>query len=358
MLFAIVGAAGNAILFIFSLIGLVIMTVYALAWAGHCYLVVVQGTAAGSDRVGWPDEPIFDWIVRGLFPTSLVVVLLGGAAILARALGPSFLPNQPELRFLLLAVPMVWLLFPVAMLSSLASNAGFSIFSFRLLWRLVQLGPALPLFYLVTAVLVPAAAALLSVGLLTRAWYVLPIAVVFAGAVLLLHARFLGRIGWMLSQLDFRSRKKAPRQKDQEDESPRPLHVNDPWAEPEPNPLLAPEPAPGGYRVVEIEEETPLPKTAKPADPYERDDQPYALADEPLPEKPAPEMPPVDEESVKRELRLRERIPEDPPPARPLLDGLWTFPFYESTLKAWFWLGLSGLAMGVFARAALAFWPW
>ena len=43
MLFAIVGTAGNAILFVCSLVAVTVLAVYTFAFAAHCYLVVVKG---------------------------------------------------------------------------------------------------------------------------------------------------------------------------------------------------------------------------------------------------------------------------------------------------------------------------
>ena len=46
--------------------------------------------------------------------------------------------------------------------------------------------------------------------------------------------------------------------------------------------------------------------------------------------------------------------PEPPPdPAIPLFSGVYTFPWYLSTLKAWIWLTLGGLAIGVGVQTTL-----
>ena len=48
-----------------------------------------------------------------------------------------------------------------------------------------------------------------------------------------------------------------------------------------------------------------------------------------------------------------------PAPATPqLFTGVYTFPWYLSTLKAWFWLTLGGLAIGLGLHATLNYWPW
>ena len=44
-------------------------------------------------------------------------------------------------------------------------------------------------------------------------------------------------------------------------------------------------------------------------------------------------------------------------PAHPLLEGVYTFPWYARSLKAWVFLTLGGLGMGVMALALIALWP-
>ena len=47
---------------------------------------------------------------------------------------------------------------------------------------------------------------------------------------------------------------------------------------------------------------------------------------------------------VEREIELRTRTPPNPPPRLPFFSGVWTFPGYESSQRAWLWLALCGLA--------------
>src|SRR5437868_6981713 len=86
MLFANVGAAGNVILFVCSLVLCVIVLTYTLAFALRSYLIAVQGTTAGIDKVEWPDEPVLDWLIASI-PTVLMMLLwLIPPGLLSRAM--------------------------------------------------------------------------------------------------------------------------------------------------------------------------------------------------------------------------------------------------------------------------------
>jgi hypothetical protein len=57
------------------------------------------------------------------------------------------------------------------------------------------------------------------------------------------------------------------------------------------------------------------------------------------------------------EKRLLQPRKPEPVPALPLFSGVFTFPFYESSLGALTALAVGGLALGICARGMLAFWP-
>ena len=227
------------------------------------------------------------------------------------------------------------------------------------------------LFYLITGVLLAAASVCTYVGLFTPGWYVLPIAAVVGSSVLLIHARLLGRIAWLMGQLDDRPRpqKKAPTSSGKR---PKPalaragrrkkaVSSHDPWAQPEEDAAeqepSGEEPPVPGYKVVEIEEKEQRPPRPSYIEP---EPDPYTLA-EPQPE---PEPPPLEPSilerekvHIEREIKLRERVPPNPPPAFPLFSGVFTFPGYPTSLKAWLWLILGGLATGAVGRVVISLFP-
>jgi hypothetical protein len=372
MLFAFVGSAGQAIFFVLSLVAWTIVAGYTFAYAAHCYLVVAQGTSTGLDRVEWADDPILDWLPEALYVGGVVLIWLVPAGLLWRGLGADFLPNEPALRFLLLAVPGLWLLFPIGLLSSLASSSRWVPLSPRVLGRLFRLFPWMLLFYLITGVLFAAASACAYVGMFTPGWYVLPLAALIGSSALLIHARLVGRIGWLMGQLDNkpRSEKKASAGSPKRPKAAlaragrrkRAISSQDPWAAPEeeaPEEGLAREEEPPmpGYKEVEVEEKEERPPRPSYVDP---EPDPYALA-EPQPEAEPPSLEPSilerEKAHIEREIKLRERIPPNPPPAFPLFSGVFTFPGYPTSLKAWFWLILGGLATGAVGRVVISLFP-
>ncbi|MFO0841488.1 MAG: hypothetical protein U0797_03675 [Gemmataceae bacterium] len=301
---------------------------------------------AGLDEVKWPDEPMFDWLVQAAGFLGLVAVWLAPVGLLWRALGQAWLPDQPALRFFLMAGPALWLFFPLTLLSSMVSASRWQVLNGRMLGGLLRLSPSLLIFYPVTAALLAAAGALGYLGLFSPAWYALPLAAAFGAAALLIHARLVGRLGWQLQQLRApRSRpakaKRKPKQKS------RAAISQDPWAAEEEGEEDVP--AAPGYRVVEV----PEPKAPRPhyMDP---EPEPYTMADTPAAAETAEEPRlQLNQEAVEREIELRTRTPPNPPPEYPMFSGVWTFPFYQTTMSAWVLLAVFSAATAAASRALL-----
>jgi hypothetical protein len=356
MLFAYVGEAGNAILFVVTLLGWTLLAGYTLALSAHCYFVVVQGTVAGLDRVQWPDEPVYDWLLQALNLLGLAAIWLVPVGFLSKALAPHLLPGDPALRFLLLSGPGMWLFFPVTLLSSMGSVSRWQILNGRVIAGLFTLAPQVFLFYVLSAGVMAAAAALAYFGLFTAAWFALPIAAVLGSAAWLIHARLLGRVGWLLQERFNHAARTVRKQASRPSEKKRPrkaraVAVQDPWAVPDEDEKPAP-PAKPGYRVVEV----PPKKAPRPAymDP---EPEPYILADEPEPVAPQAPRLELNQAQVEREIELRTRKPPNPPPDYPLFSGVWTFPGYDTTQKAWVWLAFWGGATGFVTRGLIVLFP-
>jgi hypothetical protein len=361
--FAFVAEAGNAILFVSFGAALVVVGTYSLGFAAHCYMVVVEGTAAGIDRIDWPDDPITDWLPRALWLVVLALVWLALAGVIDRILARAGVEAPPGVRFFALAAGGLWLCFPISLLSALAAASRWIILSPRVLFRLPRILPSVLIFYLVTALLVGLVGLGLYVGLMTRAWVVLPLACVLGGAVLLIHARLVGRLAWLLHRLEHgrtaaKSAKPAKRKatatpRKKRNRPPRAVSVSDPWAAPEPEAEEPPpEPSLPVYRVAEEPAEE-----ARPA-PLLDDPEPYPVSDEPAPtaDKPPPHRTALEENKVQRELELRTRREPAPPPS-PMFSGVYSFPVYSTTHRHWFWLTVWALATVLLLRAALAFLP-
>src|SRR5262249_31045909 len=87
---------------------------------------------------------------------------------------------------------------------------------------------------------------------------------------------------------------------------------------------------------------------------------PWAIPEEePRPKKKkkkAAPQPPTDG-ALAQEIRMRERAPLNPDPTFPLFSGVYTFPWYERSLRAWFMLSLGATAVGAGLKGVLALWP-
>jgi hypothetical protein len=352
-----VGNFGNAILFVSFGVAFIVVAAYSLALAARSYLVVVEGTAAGLDRVEWPDELILDWLMGSLWPIGLTVIWLALAFVIERILTRAGVEDPYQVRWFLLLGGALWLCFPISLLSGLTSSP-WAIVSPRLLARLVRLLPALLVFYAASGLLLALLGLLLYGGLMTRWWVLLLVAAILGSAILLIHARLVGRLAWLIDQLD---RKPAPARRKaapgkparKRPRPPRAVSVNDPWAmppadEPEPEPEIS-QPTYGL-----AEEQAPAPPLFDIPDPA-----PYSVAGtEDVPrDKPSPRHTRLEEHAVQREIELRERAPTNPPPASPLFSGVYSFPGYATSQKAWFWLALWGLATLALFRAMLFFLP-
>jgi hypothetical protein len=128
--------------------------------------------------------------------------------------------------------------------------------------------------------------------------------------------------------------------------------VIDPWAVPEEEDLPEGKEEGMGYRLIEPVEK-PRPARAAYLDP---EPDPYEVAnsvDEPQVRACHIEL---EQSQIDREVELRTRK-IDPPPAFPLFSGVYSFPAYQTTLKALVWLSCWGLFTGGLLRWVLSYAP-
>jgi hypothetical protein len=352
MLLAQVAQAGQAILFIFALVGVAIVACYTLGYAGVSLLNVMQETAAGAEELAWPDEPLPDKAGRAFYFGTLLVVVLIPVGILTRALREDLFPDDRALRFLVLALPGLWLLLPIALLSSLSAANRWLVFRPVILARLLRLFPSTVAFYLTSAGLA---------ALTGFAWYkalssdyglyVLPVAAVLSGWLWLLYSRLLGRLAFLIGQLGplaaGSEREEAPTPIDRPRKRKKtPTSSRDPWAAPKGSDAeVDPRPVIAEGEVVE----------------------PYLLGNQEKPVYPdadllAGKVPESSEDKAERLERKRRRLP----PSRTvpageglstLFRGLATFPGQGKTLGVLVYLTFSFLALGGGVMALVALYP-
>jgi hypothetical protein len=365
-----VGAAGQAIIFVSATVAQLIVTVYFLAYAAHAFLVVFEETAAGNQEVAWSRDPVFDWLWKLFYLGGMFLVSLVAAAVLLLFLLPLLLRWLPPLGFALLLPALTNLLFPFFLLSSLASDSLFQIVRTQIVGGLLRHIISLLIVFVVTTALAAGWGALAYLTFVADRSVLLPVMAVVGPAVLLIHARLLGRLAWLVShhEPDRPKRKKKKH-------AVKGSKTYDPWAIPEPSEEPATE---------EEDRETGRQGDKETEEEKEAEVESYGLKEEELPprsapipldgEEPiglAPEPPAatapgeekekwgpseaVAEKTFKKRLaQPREPIP---PPAHPLLDGVYTIPLQAGLLVPWVYLTLGVLVMGMLLRLQISTWP-
>lgn len=376
-----VGAAGSTILFVMALVASIMVGICLVSYAAHCFLVVIDSTAAGMDEIPWPDEPFLDWLWKPPFLLGLIAIwsiVIGGPLLL---FAPALMDTWTGLAGVLFVA--VWIFFPVSLYSSLSAHSVLHFLYWPLLRRLARRIPELILIYVLTAPLLAAGLLLFRQAVKGEVWWLI-LADVLLPAMLLLYARLLGRLGWLLA---FRTHLKSKQRRAESAFKKLKIEVNDPWSFSEDEaPLEMPgaseRPTPGepsaeekesyskhagepyGVMTDEQARQSWDPKRADvprdegyglaPGTPAEKghDHGPKAempsqgYSPDPLPNERPPERPP---EPVPREEQLR-RESVSPPPKYVFWSGVLSFPFYPRCTAPWLALSFWGLLELLFLR--------
>jgi hypothetical protein len=183
------GGLGTLLMPVLSMLAAV-MFLLTFSFIAPCFLASVQDTADGFDEVQESTMPEWDqWFFSFLSVLSVWVLsgALGCPLTLIEPIGP-------------VAIPLSSLvLFPVLLLSAMECESFLLPFSRPVLASLVRAWPAWIVFYLVSTVVLAGwfVVTRLTIGLAPYLT-VLVLAPAF-GAVVLIYARLLGRLGWRIS---------------------------------------------------------------------------------------------------------------------------------------------------------------
>jgi hypothetical protein len=347
------GAFAAALIFYMLMIAEIMLGLFVVCYACHTFLTVLQDTAAGNDEATWPDEPLQDWMPRGAYLLGLIAVILAPVGFLRVVLRSNGVTENLLLPLLATGGILLWLAFPVCILSSLSGTSRLFILRAQVLGQLLRIPGAVVILYLVSAVLFAGLLALGYLTLLDGWFYLLPVTAVALTAGLMVYGRLLGRIAWLVSEL-------KPAQRTAR-EQPRTMQAvrseaHDPWADP----------ARKRKRKKRKIEKTP--SIHLPVDGYNlADEPPTAPASEPpldgcpavgveaFDVQDAPNQSPTKgnerptpwTDKVERELAFPSQLP--PPPERPMLSGVYSFPWYPSSRRVLVILSAGFFFMGVLA---------
>jgi hypothetical protein len=340
MLLGFVGNAGNAIMFVSLLVGEAIIGLWVLMYAAHCFLVVVEDTSAGNDAVYWPDEPLTDYFWKLFYLAWLGAIWLIVPWLVLRLAAPTFLTDHLG-ESAMLAGAALWLLFPIGLLSSLGASSVWIVFRPGVPIRMVRRIVPVAGIYGISAALLAGCSALVYFALEGAEPWLVPVAALAASVTLLIYARLMGRLAWLLQPPEPREPKGAKRPRQTADGEPA---RRSPALDQTPSPYVVDQPAEG----------------SEPVDGYglKSEDQPALPRSVPIFEEEAEESEEQTGPSLARIEAARERraIDAPPPPRWPLLSGIYTFPWYLTSLKAWIALSLGFLLITAGGRALLHWW--
>jgi hypothetical protein len=391
------GAGFEVLVFLVLTVVQALLSLLVLSYTGHSFLDIFIDTAAGSDEVHWSRDPFQDWIFRFFYLVWLVAVWAAPAALVLKFL------DLPRLIHFLCLFGVLWLVFPVTLLSSLSASSSLVLLRGVIVGLLLKHPAALFRFYASSGLVLAVCGGLAYAGVLSE-YSILLIPAAAAGAIgIFVYGRLLGRLAWLTSLRT--GSKKKPADPPRPEEAER-IVTFDPWHVPEKKKPAAPEPAkPSPPRQKSLpKKHTPRKPAARAYDPWAKPPEetarpaakpsaiPVADPEDPLgpaqgtyelmamdapvpptqqeridpdvegygvsaPDEIAQAPAPVTPEIAKEEEQLA--APRKPPrlPPRPFLDGVYSFPFYPTSAGAVGIVALGLLAVGSLLRLQIAFFP-
>jgi hypothetical protein len=342
----------------FLLLGLVntALCLWLLGYAASWFLYVLSETGSGKNEfpVPWPSESFLERFQNG---GQLGIVLVIFFAPAAYELGGFELSLQAKLRLLvrlLLGGSALWLLVPMVLLSWMGDSSRSVFFRWALvLRRLRQRHRIWLVFYAYTAPLLLGGALLAYLSVfgwkdLEKAatktgppwlasvvgiwsWVFVPaVAAGVGAAALLIYARLVGRLAWLMDLDDVTEEEPVPEPKPQSISVAAVHDTLEPASSPEP-PSAAASADAGTYAL--LEGPTAVVETVT-----------EAVSEPEVGPEPVP--PPAIEE------------PAGPPPPRRLwVRGIYRYPWYRQSLKAWLVLSLGSLALIALLRLQMSLLP-
>jgi len=303
---------------------------------------------------------------------GLVAICIVPAGFILR-LRPGFAwAGSPLLTFFVTAAIILWLLFPIELLSALSALSPWTVFRLTVLRFFARRIGATVIFYTASALLAAGAFGLLYLTFTRASWLVTLTAPFALSAAFLIYGRLLGRMAYLFDQLPVRRRRRIRRKS---------APAEDPWAAPgtgssrkratKRDPVARYEVASNETNPAALERQRETPHKMVKG---------YRVADEPLAATPS-ELPhdgyvpvgykPVSTTDTRENApdsgtktdggmmsdfgrRYSRQVDEAPPPAHPLVSGVYSFPWYPGTIPTWLLLSLGGAAICALIQTCLA----
>ncbi len=342
--------AGKAVQFL--LLGIVnaYFGLWLLGYATYWFILVLDETASGTRdvKVVWPDDNFRQRLWK-LGHLAFLVIIWALPVIVAFRYAELPLRSTSHSLLVVFTVGVVlWVMMPISLLSSMTGDTHWEFFRWFVIRRLLDRFPTWMAFYAYTFPLLVGCALVAHLALFGwvqlraeaetsgPAWlittidvwswgFVLPLTAVMAATALLIYARLLGRLAWMADFWD-----------DEEEEE-------------DASKLRGPRsPAPSRLRA-EHDVLEPAP-AVEPAGmiPFAQEPQP-AAAPRPIKREPEKALSPVAESPDQAST-------SGSTPKRLWIRGIYLFPWYRGSLRAWLFLSFFGLLFGILLRLQLRLW--
>jgi len=208
LLFFLIAGGATAVFAPVVIPPLAIVSFYALNYAAAHFLTKLQDTAAGSDVCQRPELGV-EWLGHSIFLIYIFAMSLapcGLSAVVAYAFAP------PESYWWPLGLILSAILFPIMLLSSLVAESRWMVLHPDVIMGLLKK----PLTFFVLSFVSVAMMALctaLGYGTMLGFLFLAPLFGIFAATCLLIYARLLGRVGWILTQGAIKPRKRKRKRK-------------------------------------------------------------------------------------------------------------------------------------------------
>ncbi|MHB1037751.1 MAG: hypothetical protein ACYC35_25065 [Pirellulales bacterium] len=193
------GLFGGGAMFGMVAVGLFVLVAVWLSfltwsYGATCYIAIVEETSDGNDAINeWPEPDWREWC-WSLFHLLYVLLLAAAVGVGVEALMVARLEQAGPA----LAITM-FLLFPFLLLSSMEVRSPLVPVSSLILRSLAGVWWAWIAFYVVSLPVVFAGVAVAGILAIGKFFWVVPLAAPMLAAIVFIHARLLGRLGWRIA---------------------------------------------------------------------------------------------------------------------------------------------------------------
>lgn len=207
-----IGSVGQAIMFVFGLAGLSLVTPFVFLSAAHLYVTVLISSSTGEERFRWPRESFYEWFGEGFVVVAALSVCAGVALVPVGVLAAT-LPLEWALgigAFVLVAIT------PICLCSMMSAPSKLMLIHPPLLGRLLMHAKGLAYVYFVTTPLLVVAGWGLWIVVDRHDWVGVFVVAIALPLGLILHARAWGRLSWLAMNFDRKRRRKKKQTKEPE----------------------------------------------------------------------------------------------------------------------------------------------